>query len=121
MRNLGWISVLLLGAVWAYLDLFGTQNIPLVDKIINHEIEPLDPQAQPIEAGYVPGKSPDAQKAELHIIDSLRGLPEEGPVHIISKKIISNPREDGIWTEEWIAKKGNVEIPIKIDFGMGNK
>lgn len=120
MKNIGWILVLLLGIIWAYLDIYGTHKIPIAQGIANDQLTPLNPLVQTIEAGYVPGKSPDAQKARAYIIDKLKSLPESGKVEIISQKILVTPRKDGTWTEEWVVKKGNAEIPIQIDFGLKN-
>ncbi len=118
MRHIGWIIVLLLGITWAYLDLYGSKHIPIVQKVKETEIQEPNKLEMPIEAGYVPGKSPDAQKAKEHIIKTLQELPEEGEIEIISQKILSTPRNDGTWTEEWIVRKGRTEIPLKIDFGI---
>jgi hypothetical protein len=118
MRHFGWIIVFCLGAIWAYLDLYGTNKLPIVHNVISKEIENQDPLKQPVEAGYVPGKSPDAHKAKAHIIKTLRDLPEQGQVEIISQKILTTPRPDGSWTEEWVVKKGSTEIALKIDFGV---
>jgi hypothetical protein len=121
MRHLGWILVLLLGVTWAYLDLYGPSNIPIIEKITSSSVEQQDPLKQPVEAGYVPGKSPDADKAKEHIVKTLQNLPEEGRIEIISQKILVTPREDGTWTEEWIVRKGRLTIPIKIDFGISRE
>jgi hypothetical protein len=121
MKNVGWILVLLLGIIWAYLDLYGTESIPLVNKIKNTNIPEDLKNVENVtrQEGYVPGKSPDAQKAKEHIAKTLSHLPEEGPIEIVSQKILVTPREDGTWTEEWLIRKGNAEIPIQIDFGVG--
>lgn len=127
MRNIGWILVLCLGMVWAYLDIYGAEKIPLVKRIIEldpNNQSPQNPQnstntiEKRVEAGYVPGKSPDAHKAKEHIVKKLNDFPEQGNIEIISQKILVSPRKDGTWTEEWIVRKGNTEIPIKIDFGI---
>lgn len=118
MRNVGWILVFCLGIIWAYLDLYGTEKLPIVSNINSKELKKQDPLKQTVEAGYVPGKSPDAAKAKAHIIKTLQNLPEEGEVEIISQKILSTPRSDGTWTEEWVVKKGNTQIALQIDFGV---
>ena len=107
-----------LGAIWAYLDLYGTSKLPIVQRVSSKEVETQDPLKQPVEAGYVPGKSPDAHKAKAHIVKILRDLPEEGQVEIVSQKILTTPRPNGSWTEEWVVKKGKAEIAVKIDFGV---
>lgn len=124
MRKLGWILVLTLCLCWAYLDLFGAKTLTIMEEIINKNDDLRNSSktsknyTKQIEAGYVPGKSPDAQKAEDHIKLSLMELPEDGPVAIISKRILVPPREDGSWTEEWVVEKGKTQIPIKIEFGL---
>lgn len=116
MNKLGWILVLGLCLCWAFLDLFGTKPKSVSKNNITDT--PQTSERPTVEAGYVPGKSPDAQKAEDHIKLSLMNLPEEGIVAIISKKILVPPREDGTWTEEWVVEKGKTQIPIKIEFGL---
>jgi hypothetical protein len=117
---ISWTIVAILCITWGFLEFY---KIPIQDSYKkaweDQSQTPTTSIKHPIEAGYVPGKSPDANKAEAHIILCLKNLPGEGPVRIISKQILVNPRPDGSWTEEWVAARGKSEIPIKIDFGVG--